>query len=807
MKRLYILLFLLCLLGISLVAQSQDYYWYKGKQIPLQRGNQRYILYIENEVNGSEALQIVEGGEVSDFTDKNVKWGIVNQQHTIETTNIVYQMPSFLCSDTTRNMFVTHHFYVKLKKSQDINLLQELGKRYDTEIERKGAMPLWYVLRCGLNSKYDALQLSNIFYESGLFAATEPEFIHAIYPSCVNDEKFSYQWNLKNTGQYGSDYSGIDINYCAAHSLTTGLSNVIIGLVDWGVDLSHPDLNTYSISYNAHTSSSPSVIYGPHGTACAGVISAKSNNNIGVAGIAPGCPIMSISINSNTVGDKIAEGIDFAVNHGCAIISNSWSCGYYSEEIEDAFDNALNNGRNGKGCVVVFATGNNNSNLSYPADSNPDILTVGAISPDGNIKTPNAFDNLPWGSNYGLELDVMAPGIFINTTDIVGSGGYTNTNYASTFYGTSAACPHAAAIAGLILSVNPYLTQKEVADIIESTAQKVGDYMYTPQQNRPNGDWNLRMGYGLVDAYEAVKKAKNLVIGGPESMCDTAKYYLLHPLPTGESVTWSLDNGSVFNPHYTIVGPTNQDTVLVVCTDYYVLSSMRDGNEDLRDPILPHWDTLPAPLSNNKAVIATIVSDSTRTYTKALRHAYSRKPVISGSSSAFWPANSQRTFTVTNCPLLPDSAFYWTIMISTATNSQHAYGRTLSIFSPNIPAGTIRGISICVENLYDKCGNGLSDTLNYIVIKTIPLGVTCSNDHLLIEVPDENGESQYVTSRLSEGNEFTLELWHSIYGCVRILPVYSGSERIDIAGLPKGTYVLLLKENGDVISDAKILIQ
>ena len=100
----------------------------------------------------------------------------------------------------------------------------------------------------------------------------------------------------------------------------------------------------------------------------------------------------------------------------------------------------------------------------------------------------------------------------VYTTDRQGSAGYNTSagiagNYYCCFGGTSAACPHVAGVAALILSINPTLTQKQVRDIIESTARKVGSYSYATTTGRPNGTWNNEMGYGLIDAYEACKKA------------------------------------------------------------------------------------------------------------------------------------------------------------------------------------------------------------------------------------------------------------------------------------------------------------
>jgi len=224
---------------------------------------------------------------------------------------------------------------------------------------------------------------------------------------------------------------------------------------------------------------------------------------------------------------KRGEGINWAWQHGADVISNSWGSTVQYQIIDDAINNAITQGRNGKGCVVVFASGNDNlSTVSYPA-SLQNVIAVGAISPCGQRKSLSSCDGESWGSNYGLNLSIVAPGVLIPTTDRQGNAGYnpnihihtgnggnkvtqdfTNQDYTVWFNGTSAACPHVAGVAALVLSVNPNLTGQQVRDIIESTAQKVGGYNYQTTSGRPNGTWNNEVGYGLVNAYAAVQAAQ-----------------------------------------------------------------------------------------------------------------------------------------------------------------------------------------------------------------------------------------------------------------------------------------------------------
>ena len=93
--------------------------------------------------------------------------------------------------------------------------------------------------------------------------------------------------------------------------------------------------------------------------------------------------------------------------------------------LEDAIQSAMTNGRNGLGCVVTFSAGNYDSNtVGYPARSLPDIIVVGALSLSGKRKSSTTIDNEGWwGSDYGTQLDIMAPGVLIYTTDRTGSVG------------------------------------------------------------------------------------------------------------------------------------------------------------------------------------------------------------------------------------------------------------------------------------------------------------------------------------------------------------------------------------------------
>jgi hypothetical protein len=148
----------------------------------LERGNQEYIIYDDSLLLESDKEKLIESGNVSYPEMVNLKWGITKPNVLIEDLkHVLYRMPSYKNNEGD-NIFVTHRLNVKLKSSNDLSVLQNLAKQYNAEIEKESTLPLWYILRCGLLSAFNALELANIFYETELFAASEPEFIGGIYP-------------------------------------------------------------------------------------------------------------------------------------------------------------------------------------------------------------------------------------------------------------------------------------------------------------------------------------------------------------------------------------------------------------------------------------------------------------------------------------------------------------------------------------------------------------------------------------------------------------------------------------------------
>jgi len=186
------------------------------------------------------------------------------------------------------------------------------------------------------------------------------------------------------------------------------------------------------------------------------------------------------------------------------VLSNSWGGVPESTVITQAIVRARTRGRGGKGCVVVAAAGNDEvlgGKVEFPGTL-PEVLTVAASNEWDEPKTTQSRDNERWwGSSFGPEVDLAAPGVDNFTTDNVGLPGFTRTSYVPDFNGTSSATPIVAGAAALVLCANPDLAEAEVRKILCDTADKVGSIPYVDGRND-------HMGHGRVNVLEAVRAAR-----------------------------------------------------------------------------------------------------------------------------------------------------------------------------------------------------------------------------------------------------------------------------------------------------------
>lgn len=586
MRRL-ILLLLLC--EAHVLNAQEYYYYYNGEKIIIEKNEKDLYLSSSDEecmkrLRNKFGLNYYEFDELRFNRNCQIEKQMIRYEsffnieqltpRTIEDiqkeqkTIVEY---SYIVKEDT--IYSSAYFYVCLYSIEDFDILQQYSKENGVRIVSQDKyLPEWFTLAVTEICPINTVEIANRFYESGYFKYAEPDWRMNLNQQS-NDPYYSDQWGLRNTGQHNGQ-SGMDINIEPAWNISKG-SNIIVAVIDKGIELTHSDLssNIYSLSYDAENNNLGSTLYGVHGTNCAGIIGAIQNNNLGVAGVAPQCQLMSVSLSLHQSAPTASyvNAINWAVANGADILSNSWRYPCYSSYIESAINNAVTNGRNGLGSIVLFSSGNaiKKNSISYEDDtyvrfpaSLSSTIAVGAMSPCGERKTNNSCDGEKWKSCFGTELDIVAPGVLVPTTTI-------NSDYVTNFNGTSAACPHAAGVMALILSVNPCLTATEARAILCKSCDKLPDYQYC---NSTYGLWNPEVGYGRINAYKAVLMALGLVyenqitgnVGQPSA---TLQWQLSNSGNTG------LATGIYYVQRYevtqTITFPYMENPVVLVSTNGY----------------------------------------------------------------------------------------------------------------------------------------------------------------------------------------------------------------------------------------------
>lgn len=354
--------------------------------------------------------------------------------------------------------------------------------------------------------------------DSGLFSVVEAN-TYGRYTFVPNDTEYGSQWHLPQ------------VDAPDAWDLNSGSASVVVAVLDSGTEFNHEDLGTGSDAFDSiwrnpgedawSDPTDPSTGNGIdddnngyvddwkgydfdsgdndgsgsyfHGTAVAGVVAAKTNNDLGVAGVAGGNNSTGVSIMIANVGNNAPNGavlddaILYAAENGARIVQLSLSLGP-SAAIDAAIDEAYNL----HDVLVINAAGNSGATtVGYPA-SHENVMAIGAS---------NQSDQKVSFSQYGDDLEVAAPGVSIRTTTI-------GNTYVTT-QGTSFSAPLTSGIAGLIFSHNSSLTNAQVREILQNSADKVGGYNYNHDINYPGR--SFEMGYGRVNAYSALLLAETYV--------------------------------------------------------------------------------------------------------------------------------------------------------------------------------------------------------------------------------------------------------------------------------------------------------
>lgn len=298
----------------------------------------------------------------------------------------------------------------------------------------------------------------------------------------VNDPRFDELWGLKNSGQSGGLVDA-DIDADEAWILETGSQQVLVGVIDTGVDYTHPDLvsnvwvNTDEIADNgvdddgngyvddiygwdfAYNDNDPMDVHG-HGTHVAGTIGATANNNIGIVGVAQHCQIVAIKFLNDSGSGQTSNAIkcvDYAVTVGVDLTNNSWGGGSFSTGLRDAIAAA-----GAAGQLFVAAAGNSSAN----ADLSPHYPSSYSVDSIVSVAATDRSDKLASYSNYGANsVDIGAPGSAILST-------LPNARYGSK-NGTSMAAPHVAGAVAILRAYSPTSSALEIKQALMDSADQI----------------------------------------------------------------------------------------------------------------------------------------------------------------------------------------------------------------------------------------------------------------------------------------------------------------------------------------------
>ncbi len=374
-------------------------------------------------------------------------------------------------------------------KRKHPNAVQSIHNLKSTGIS---ANPLSMIFEIEYRDPYSVEQVINQLYSFNLVEYAEPLYIPKLL---YNDPHITDQYYLAR------------IDALSAWNQEKGDTNIVIGIVDTGVELTHPDL-IKNIKHNyadlidgmdndgdgyidnftgwdlgeADNNPTPTV-GGHHGTWVSGCAAAVPDNNDGGVGVGFNTKIMPIKItNSSGYLTAAYDGIIYAAEHGCRVINTSWGTeGAYSQYCQEIIDYAVS-----KGCVVVAAAGNsNNEGLFYPASYENVISVAGTDQTDQKW-----IYNAPNGSNYNGYVDICAPAKAIYTT--YQGGGFINIGG-----GTSFSSPQVAAAAALVMAKFHGYNNKQVVCQLKATV----DDIYAIPFNAP---YVGKMGSGRLNVNNAL---------------------------------------------------------------------------------------------------------------------------------------------------------------------------------------------------------------------------------------------------------------------------------------------------------------
>ncbi|MFQ5846049.1 MAG: S8 family serine peptidase [Candidatus Methylomirabilales bacterium] len=421
----------------------------------------------------------------------------------------------------------TENFFVKFHDDCPTRTCTKILKAYGMAIKRKlDYARNAYFVAARADTGRRIFSMAARLLRDAQVELCHPEFVREVRHRTA----FPPQWHLKKTtidGQQINAHAHVE----EAWALSKG-EGTVIAIIDDGVDIDHEEFRSPGKITTPRdvTLGTNDPRPGPgdnHGTACAGV--AGADGRAGASGVAPKVRLLPIRLASGLGSQAEADAFVWAAQNGADVISCSWgpADGNWWDPNDPlhrqvvplpdatrlAIDWAVNNGRNGKGCVITWAAGNGNESVDNDGYASYEkVIAVAACNDRSKKSAYSDFGRAVWCAFPSNDLEApRTPGIW--TTDRSGTEGYNpgqtakgdaTGNYTNSFGGTSSACPGAAGVAALVIARNPSLRWDEVKDVLKRSCDKI---------DRAGGNYDAdghspKYGYGRLNA----KAAMNLAV-------------------------------------------------------------------------------------------------------------------------------------------------------------------------------------------------------------------------------------------------------------------------------------------------------
>ena len=477
-------------------------------------------------------FQATQAGNITQKTKKDNPYKSFQMPSGVTTADYVPNAVIFKLKPAYRNGIQNAALTAVFKELQtsDVKKIfpEQVAPVYLKNTASQNDVDLSLIYELHFNGDIQLEQAINKVLATGMVAYAEPRYIqheHAVKIG-VNDILAAFYPNDPDITTYSSNMYYINQIKCPdAWGVNTttarGDTNTVIGIVDSGTDIDHPDLKT-KIKYNyndpingidddndgyidnfrgwdiSEQDNNPNVDNSVHGSHVSGCAAAATNNGIGVASPGFNCkflPVKCAKQSSTTQIDNGYEGIKYAADHGCQIINCSWGGPGAGQFALDIITYATYT----KGALVVASAGNANNEIpNYPGSFDLVLCVASTTISD----TKSGF------STYGHTIDVCSPGSGIRSTVyVISNQGHSYTN----MDGTSMASPICAGAAAIVKTFYPSYTGLQVAEQLKATA----DDIYSL-----NTGYKEKLGTGRINLYRALTESPTSVWMRPITISD-----------------------------------------------------------------------------------------------------------------------------------------------------------------------------------------------------------------------------------------------------------------------------------------------